>query len=252
LDNDKEGGKDIFLVDGGQMKLSNLSICIDKRTNEISLEPPDIKLRFDVCPEWLDIALNHLDECTKSANSIQDALKNEDNELIGKSLKNEFSSGMQAIVSSCTALDAFYELIKEHAEIPEGTLNSWRANRTAKYARITETIRVAYNIKHESSKEIRKFLKEAFSFRDKAIHPNQKFMHPALHPELNRVVDVKFVLFRHYNAKVIVYGVLSCIQRLCGLKNIKNAEIIEFSEQLAEKIKPTINKWNANYGDPEI
>jgi len=215
---------------------------------EINLEPAAIRLRHDVCPEWLEIAVDHLETNALSAEDIQNALKIKDDKIIGEALKKEFRYGMQSIVASCTAIEAFFEIISELAKIPDDLKDSWKKNRTSKYARIAEAMKIAFNINNETVEKIRELLKEIFSYRDKAIHPNQDFMPPALHPELNRVVDIKFVLFRHYNARTILRMTLSLIYQLCKYDKIKKKEIKTYSKQLLVILKPIVEMWESKYG----
>jgi hypothetical protein len=237
----------IFIVEGGQLSLADFSLSINNK-GEITSEHLEVKLRFDVCPEWLDIAMDHLEMNASAAEDIQRCLEASDNRAVGEALKQEFRYGMQAIVASCIAIEAFYESIKELADVPEDLKHSWRKNRTAKYARIAETIKIAFNIKNESADKIRDLLKESFSYRDRAVHPNQDFMHPSIHPEFNRAVDLKFVLFRHHNAKAILHMMLSCIDQLCKYDRIKDKKIKTYSEQLLLKVGPMLEIWENKYG----
>ena len=243
-DNPNEG---LFIVEGGELSISGMTFTINEK-GEINLEPAAIRLRLDVCPEWLEIAIDHLETNTLSAEDIQNALKIKDDKIIGEALKKEFRYGMQSIVASCTAVEAFFEIICELANIPDDLKDSWRKNRTPKYARIAEAIKIAFNINNKTVEKIREYLKESFSYRDKAVHPHQDFMPPALHPELNRVVDIKFVLFRHYNARTILHTTLSLIYQLCRYDKIKKKEIKTYSKQLLGKLKPIVEIWESNYG----
>jgi hypothetical protein len=238
----------IFLVDGGQLTLGNISLSIDEDGN-VTGSPVEISLRFDVCPEWLQIAYSHLAANKLASDKIIKGMQDEDDEAIGKALKEEFRSGMQAIVAACTALDSFYEIVKEHADIPEDVIVAWGKKRTAKYARISEAVKVGFGVSNQSANKIRNFLKESFSYRDRAIHPNQQFLSPAVHPELNRAVDFKFVLFRHHNAKAIMQLTLSFIYQLCTFDKIKNEAIQTYADQLKTKLVPLVDTWKSEYGD---
>lgn len=247
--NDKSNSHEgIFIVEGGQLTLANLSISVDSEGN-ITASQPEITLRFDVCPEWLEIAYSHLETNRLASEKIQECLVKKNDTGIGEALKTEFRFGMQSIVASCTAIESLYELVKDKSNIPQATLLAWRKKRTAKYARISETLKVAFGISNDSTQKLREFLKESFSYRDRAIHPNQQFLNPAVHPELNRAVDFKFVLFRHHNAKAIYQFTLSFIYQLCTLKNIKNEAIKSYSEQLNKNLEPMVEKWKVEYGE---
>lgn len=243
----KESHDGLFLVEGGQLRLSGLSISISN-DGEIDSEQPDIKLRYDVCPDWLEIAWHHLEANWAAAGKIQEFLLEKNDDAVGEALKEEFTYGMQSIVASCTAMEAFFEVIKDLSGLPPKLTATWREKRTAKYARIAETIRFAFGIDNTSAGKIREFLKESFSFRDKAVHPNQTFVHPAVHPELNKAVDVKFVLFRHHNAKAILGLTLSFVYQLCIYNKIKKEDIQDYSDQLVSKVKPQFERWESKYG----
>ncbi len=246
-DNDKSHDG-IFLVDGGQLTLGNISISIDEEGN-VTGSPVEVTLRFDVCPEWLQIAYSHLETNKLASKMIIKGVQDGDDGIIGKALKDEFRSGMQAIVAACTALESFYEIVKDHADIPQDVLVAWSKNRTAKYARITETVKVGFGISNQSANKLREYLKESFSYRDRAIHPNQQFLSPAVYPELNKKVDFKFVLFRHHNAKAIMQLILSFIYKLCTFNKIKNEAIQIYADQLKIKLKPLVDTWESEYGD---
>lgn len=241
--NEHEG---IFLVEGAQLNLGNLSFSINEK-GEIASSSPEIRLRYDVCPEWLEIAFEHLQSNDIASQKIQESRQQGDDQAIGKALKQECRYGMQSIVASCTAMDAFFEATKDLTDIPSEVFKAWGKNRTAKYAKTAETIKMAFGISNESANKIRDFLKEAYSYRDRAIHPIQEFTNPAVHPELKKAVDFKFVLFRHHNAKAILQMTLSFIHQLVTFDKIKNENIQKYADQLLVKVQPLVDNWRTKY-----
>jgi hypothetical protein len=99
----------------------------------------EVHLHYDVCPTWLEIALDHLAHAgshhaaAMACTSLPDGASHSDH------VECEFRASMQAIMASAIAVDAFYANIKSRTSIPEDMLRAWRKNRTARYAFIAET-----------------------------------------------------------------------------------------------------------------
>jgi len=69
---------------------------------------------------------------------------------------SELAPSMQTIVSCGIALDAFYDMLRPHAKIPQQDIDSWKNNGTSRGAQITEVIRRVYKIKGQNIKRIQK------------------------------------------------------------------------------------------------
>lgn len=161
----------VFLVKGDAVSIQPFSISVNEK-GEIEAGPVVLHVGIDMTGYWLDIAYKHLLE-TESAHKKLMIAKEEGNaEKISRYLKKESISGMQSIMASGIALDAYYASIKEHVTIPQSTLDSWRENNTARYKQISEVLRMGFRLKNPSGKSLRDILKQNFKFRDKAVHPS--------------------------------------------------------------------------------
>lgn len=199
---------------------------------------------------WLDIAYKHLLDTESAHKKLMIAKGERNDEKIARYLKKESISGMQSIMASCIAIDAYYASIKEHVEIPQSTLDSWRDNSTARYKQISEVFRVGFRLNTPSSKNLRNVLKQNFNLRDKAVHPNPGTAEPLLHVELNKFTDWRYATFRFYNAKAIHCLSLSVIFKTSCSVDPKIAENLkDFCSKLKPRLKPMERKWKRRYGD---
>lgn len=100
----------------------------------------------------------------QNGNTLMDAKKRNNNEEMGDALKLEFSSGMQAMIASGIAIDAFYASVKEYVAIPPETTRAWRDNGTARYKQVSEVFRMAFRLDNASALELRGAIKRIYYF----------------------------------------------------------------------------------------
>ena len=126
-----------------------------------------------MCPYWFQIAFDHLKATERAHKKLMSAKDGKDANLIGTYLKKESSSGMQTIVASGIAIDAYYASLKEYVNIPEATLAAWRNKPTARYKQIAETMRVGLHLTKDGAKSLRDVLKQnrAFPNRSGSVRP---------------------------------------------------------------------------------
>ena len=239
----------VFLVKGDTVSVMPFSISVNEQ-GEVESSPVVLHLGIDMTGYWLDIAYKHLLGTESAHKKLMIAKGERNDEKIARYLKKESISGMQSIMASCIAIDAYYASIKEHVNIPQSTLDSWRENSTARYKQISEVLRIGFRLKAPSSKSLRNVLKQNFNFRDKAVHPNPGTAAPLLHVELNKVTDWRYATFRFYNAKAI-YGLsLSVVFKTSCSVDSKVAENLkDFCNKLKPRLKPIERKWKRRYGD---
>jgi len=158
----------IFLVKGDTISVMPFSISVNKQ-GEIENSPVVLHLGIDMTEYWLDIAYKHLLDTESAHKRLMIAKSEKNDEKIARNLKKESISGMQSMMASCIAIDAYYASIKEQVNIPKSTLESWRENNTARYKQISEVLRIGFRLKNSSNKNLRDVLKQNFNFRDKAV-----------------------------------------------------------------------------------
>jgi hypothetical protein len=238
----------VFITQGMQVSIPQFSIRIGP-DGKIEAETVTLHRGIDLCPYWLDIAYEHLLCTEKASKDLLDAKKAEDNERIANALRAEFIAGMQAIMASAIAIDAYYACVKERIEIPEDLTRTWREKRTARYKQIAELLRRAFPMSQKSAKQLREILKQNMGFRDKTIHPVSGTTAPALHPALNKVTDWRYVTFRYYNAKAIAGLTLSIIAQTAGQPHKDKFNAVRtYCETLMSRVEPLLKRWDARYG----
>ncbi len=245
---DSKPDSGVFLVKGDVFSVQSFSISVNEK-GKIEASPVVLHLGIDMTEYWLEIAYKHLLNTESAHKKLMLAKEEKNDEKISLYLKKESIAGMQSIMATGIALDAYYASIKEHVEISQSTLDSWRENSTARYKQISEVLRMAFRLNNSNSKSLRNIIKQTFSFRDKAIHPSPGTAAPSLHVELNKVTDWRYASFRFYNAKAI-YGLsFSIIFNTTSSSNPKVAETLnEFCEKLLPRIKPLERKWKKRFG----
>jgi hypothetical protein len=205
----------------------------------ISIEPSGglksnlrLQLHFDVVPSWTALALKHLADAHSDKLARERAWSADVEEDKGPALEREFQSSMQAIMSSAIALDAFYAMLQDRVKIDQTLRDKWRANRTARYAQITEVIRIAFQLRPKGSAALRNNLKEIYRLRDLAVHPSAASKDPIMHPELGVSVEWRFFYFRFDHALLVVRGAVETIHELVTRGTPTNDAIKNYSATL--------------------
>lgn len=239
----------VFLVKGDAVSVRPFSITVNEQ-GEIEAPPVVLHVGIDMTGYWLDIAYKHLLDTESAHKRLMIAKEKKNDEKIARYLKKESISGMQSMMASGVALDAYYASVKEHVEIPQSTLDSWRENSTGRYKQISEVFRMAFRLNNPSSTSLRDVLKQNFQFRNKAVHPSHGTAAPLLHVELNKFTDWRYATFRFYNAKAI-YGLsLSVvIKTSCSTDSQITKDLKGYCEKLLPRLKPLERKWKNRFGD---
>ena len=230
----------------------------------LSIGPDGVKsgpvvphLSIDMCPRWLALAIDHLDQCgTAASDAVQASASNDDNAL-ADALERESAAGMQAIMSAAIALDAFYAQLKERVVISKDLLSAWRKNKTARPTQIAETSRLAFDVKAKSIDHLRLVLEEIFRFRDTAVHPPAEAKQAILRPDINRGVEWRFVAFRYENALPLTRGSLSVITQLTGRPKEGLPALTKYCGECHAAVTSLVTRWEAKYGllyprEPEL
>lgn len=238
----------VFITKGMQISLPGFSIRINEH-GEIESDPVTLHTGIDMCPYWLEIALIHLSKSDEAHASLMEAKASADNEAISTALGKDFISGMQAIMASAIAIDAYYATVKDKISLPDDLVKTWKENGTARYKQIAEVLRRAFKLSNKSSKNLRDFLNELFRFRDLAVHPKAGTTSPTLHPELNKVSDWRFAAFRNHNAHIATKITLSIVNQTINKGAPHNEALDKYCLELSNRIEPIITKWQETYGD---
>jgi hypothetical protein len=192
-------------------------------------------VRFDVCPTWIELSLQHLRVAIEARANRQAAWASPDEGAKGEALEREFEASMQAIMAAAIALDAFYATLQPHV-VPPTLAEQWRTARTARFKQVTEVIRRAFRLKPEGTALLRANLKEIYRLRDLAVHPSGKLEAPIYHPELDVGVEWRFAYFRASNAELIVNGATWILWDICHGGKPGDANVLEYIGNLRQRL----------------
>ena len=238
----------LFITKGMNVSIPEFSLSINE-SGDINSEKMTIHTGLDMCPYWIEIAYTRLNE-TDDIHEKLILAKNDNNEsLMGDLLQKEFTSGMQAIMAGCIAIDSYYASIKDFAEIPEDLARTWQKNGTARYKQIAEILKRTFVIPQDLFLKIRKILEQSFGLRDMAVHPKHGTDLPVLYPEINKISDWRYAAFRYTNVKAVVGHSLSIIYQTARQKKGNKKQLLKiYCENLVKKLEPTLSEWVERYG----
>jgi hypothetical protein len=240
----------IFVTKGMLIGIPPGGLVVSVSRGKPALEVNTIHVRLNMCPRWLAIAYDHLLAAELAYGQVVEAYQAKDEELMGIALERESAAGMQAIFASCTAMDSYYALLREHTKIDSATLDSWRNNRTARYIRISEVIRRTFEVKKEGADTMRAILSQGFKLRDLAVHPSADMTVPMVYDEIRRATDKRLVIFRFQNAKMVTGQFLNVIA-VTTLQQVRNptdglSDLLDSTNKL---MAPTLRAWESRYGE---
>lgn len=195
-----------------------------------------IHVHFDVCPTWLELALQHLAAATARKVERVEAWSRGNEEQKASSLEREFEASMQAIMAAAIALDAFYAVVQPKTKVSGELKATWRKNRTARHIQVAEVLRMAFGLGGVGFDALRQDLEQIFRLRDLAVHPWGDLEAPILHPELDVGVEWRFAHFRQTNADAVVNAVIRIITQLVTSGRPKNGELGQYAATLRARL----------------
>jgi hypothetical protein len=238
----------LFIVKGDIVGIEEFTIT-ENENGELKFGPIVLTSGIDMTPFWLGIAFQHMKATERAHTKLMLAKEAKNDNEIAKYLKQESSSGMQAVVSAGIAIDAYYASVKGCIKIPAEHSKVWREKRTARHKQISEVLRIAFSMKSATFKQVRNILEQSLSWRDRAVHPSPGTSAPSIHNELNKITDWRYATFRFYNVKAI-YGItLSLIYKTTKKPpDNKNMALQKYCDGLIPKLVPWVKKWERKYG----
>jgi hypothetical protein len=222
----------ILVTKGVTFGLSGFSFGMNQETGEITANLGDPKLHYDVCPVWLEIAIGHLKDAKEARTERLAAYAASDDKVKYGTLEPEFRSSMQAITSAAIAVDGFYAVVQSKLDKTSHSPEKWRDARANRWARISETLKVAFQIDAGFFETMRDGLKQAYDFRDRAVHPTGRMDHPVLHPDLSVGVEPRLVTYRYDNAFGIVQFAVILIDELATRGKARNEALKKYGDAL--------------------
>jgi hypothetical protein len=189
------------------------------------------RVRFEVCPTWLGLAVQHLEIAKANQARRRAAWVGTDDSAKAEALEREFEASMQAIMAAAIAWDAFYAVISDRIKVLPELVAKWRKKRTPRYAQVAEVLRKAFTLKTKSFQDLRQNLGAIYRLRDRAVHPTGKIAEPVYHPELEIGAEWRFVDFRYETAAVVVKETLRLMSELVTSEQPNNTEVKKYADE---------------------
>lgn len=131
---DKKAHQGVFIVQGTNLRVSNISLSIDRTTGEVTAAPIQLETSIDVSPEWLKVAIDHAVTAAEIEDEAEVAHHAGDDTALGTQLRQVMREGMQAIAAAAFAIEGFQDGVQARMPVPDTLLQTWRANGTAQHA----------------------------------------------------------------------------------------------------------------------
>ena len=223
-----------------------LTISFSKESGCVA-QVTELHLQLNSCVDWLDIAFDHLRNADHFHRQLMAA--HHSGQGAAAFMRSEFLSAMQASVASATFFEALYSATRDCLPESRSALRAGGRRRGARSAHVTEQLKRAFGLKQKGTTNLRGVLSKIYRFRDEAVHPTSAFGPPALHPDLGVLVEPRYVMYNHANARLVVRGALAFCEILpmVGQKQGPK-EIQPLARYLLESGVPLFASWRENYG----
>lgn len=196
-----------------------------------------LHLAYDVVPIWFKIVLQNLATAEQAEVARNAAWRADNADAQLHSLEQECAVTMQCVTATAIALDALYSQIKSRVpSITAELMQTWRKNKTPRYAQVFEVLRRGFKPCPEYAKKLRAFLKDVFKLRDSAVHPHAEMRAPIMHPELSIMMEGRFATFRAENARVCAASLKSILFDLAA-NSSPTTEVAAYMASLGEIAK---------------
>ena len=230
----------IFLAEGMTFGISDMAFGFDS-AGEPSMRIK-LTLSYDACIAWAKIALTHREGALRSLEERRAAWSNESrddesNEQRGRSLVAEFQSSIQAVVAAATCIDALYDHITRMNLIQPETRRAWIRKRRPRYVQVSETLRVAFNIKPSIFNAFKENLKAIYVLIDYSVHPSSKPEPPYPHPEIDILTSWSLAAFRGDVADMFVCSALGLLWETGQRSKHKSAELSDFMSGFKARVQ---------------
>jgi hypothetical protein len=181
------------------IKDGDFSISVDKNGKEDS--NLILSTSYNMLPIWLKIAYENIVNSNKASKAVS-AEWCEDAEIQKSLLVAELTPSIQVFVACGCALDAFYDQLKEHANISKNDIETWKRKKTPRSAQIVEIIRRTYKLDNHFVKGAKVNIRSIMEYRDKVVHPSHEVQHTCTRPDIPVGVDWRFSAYKYSNALI--------------------------------------------------
>jgi hypothetical protein len=190
---------------GLQFPEGGLELSLDQAGGS-RLEIKRVLVRLDLWLVWLEVGCLHAEQARLAGAPLVPDMADADK---ANALTAELHAGLVALTAFAVAIDAFYDTIRHEMGRHPDEL-TWKKNRTARHAQITETLRFQLKLGHNFSLQLKGILTEFFKFRDRAVHPSSWYIEPNYRPEIDSGVHPHLITFsgpHAVQARALILGV---------------------------------------------
>lgn len=203
----------VFIVEGMSLQIPAGAITLHA-DGRITADPIIPQLRFDVWPQWLITAREHVRLTEAAYSELQAAIERDDDGAKGKYLAEEFRAAAVSLSACAFAVDAFYASV--YAHMPKRPTKAKAGRKTARHRWIAETLRQAFKASPESASQWRAFLRTLFAIRDAAVHPSAEFRDAILREDVGIGTEWHFTVFTAPQAIRAYYATTTLIYACLG------------------------------------
>lgn len=156
---------------------------------------------YNMLPIWLKIAYENIVSSNKASKAVSEQWC-EDTDIQKSLLIAELTPSIQVFVACGCALDAFYDQLKEYANVSQDDIETWKRKKTSRAAQIVEIIRRTYKLDKHFVKGAKVNIKSIMEYRDKVVHSSHAVQHTCSRPDIPVGVDWRFSAYRYSNALI--------------------------------------------------
>ncbi len=169
--------------------------------DESRLEVRQIYLRLNLAVDWLEIAIENLEQASVAHDALVTAIADAGDP--DDSLRREFRGALQAAVAAATFFEALYAVTRELAPAGQRATNSPGRGQGNRAGQVAEQLSRTFGLRPVGRANLSSVIREVYRFRGEAVHPSYSYGPPAIHPELNAYVERRHAMFTYEHAKML-------------------------------------------------
>lgn len=246
-DHDPPQSRGILMDPGLTITISELTIERDEDGQQTT-HGGKLLVARDVTPIWLNLSWDHLLAAAAVDKKVTAANAADHSGDLSSALLKRTISGMQSIVATAIAVEAFEYNVRERFELPASITAAWTKNRTAKFKRVTEALRQAFSLGNDKAEAIRKMAEEIFRYRRFTVHPPADARDAVFEPQFSRHVEWRHVAFGLRNAahlhRFALLTIRGCAEHAA---RAKTSRLRNYAEGLATTIEGSMDAWQNTF-----
>lgn len=232
----------VFITRSSPVQVTNFELRFDE--NGQMQSSLSLATGYLMYPQWLHLAVALAREAKNASIKTDRAWQSDDGKRQQDALEREVRYVAGAVTASVASIDGLYGWLR-HIEAKEPNRTVPKRKRTARFAQVSELIRVSFKIDEHPSSRIRKHLKTMFDLRDQAIHPNPVPSTPVKHPRLMSLMNQNLANFHADNAIGCAQSAANIIDGVFEVSRSDDERVKKHIQQLKPEITKIRRKANS-------